>query len=119
MVNRFYFLIYFLITHLFSCQVYNSATNDSYQFASDGTAFGDAKVVFSMKCTPCHNYYLRTEQDFKTSGYLSGGDLYSSSIYYRIKGVNLGVGNEDMPPNGQLTDDEITIIKNWVESVAP
>lgn len=116
MVNRFCFLILSsLLLSLSSCQVYNSSTNDQYQYSSDGTPFGDAKVVFAMKCTPCHNYYLKSAADFKSDGLYSAGDIYSSEIFSRLKGSNVG-GQEDMPANGQLSDEEIETIKTWIES---
>lgn len=112
MVNRFGFLILFLLS---GCQVYNSSTNDMYQYSSDGTAFGDAKVVFAMKCTPCHNYYLKTQQQLQSDGLFSPGDVYASELFTRLKGANAG-GEENMPANGQLSDDEIDKIRIWIES---
>lgn len=111
MVNRFGFLILFFLS---SCQVYNSSTNDQFQYSSDGTAFGDAKVVLAMKCTPCHNYYLKTQQELLTDGLFSPGDIYASDIYTRLKGANAG-GQEDMPANGQLSDEEIEKIRVWID----
>lgn len=117
MVNRLDFLILFVCSlFLFSgCQVYNSSTNDQYQYSSDGTPFGDAKVVFAMKCTPCHSYYLKTQDQLETDGLFSPGDIYSSEIFSRLKGSSVG-GQEDMPANGQLSDDEIETIRTWIES---
>lgn len=111
MVNRFGFLILFWLC---GCQVYNSSTNDQYQYSSDGTDFGNAKVVFAMKCTPCHNYYLKTQQELITAGLFSPGDIYTSELYTRLKGSSVG-GQEDMPANGQLSDEEIQSIRTWIE----
>lgn len=118
MVYRSCFLILaFTSAMLSSCQVYNSSTNDQYQYSSDGTPFGDAKVVFAMKCTPCHNYYLKSQSELLTDGLYSSGDIYSSEIFSRLKGSNVG-GQEDMPANGQLSDEEIEIVRTWIESTA-
>lgn len=115
MVNWFAVLIFqFLI--LASCQVYNSASNDQVQYSSDGTPFGDAKVIFSMKCTPCHDYYSKTELELTALGLLAPGDIYSSALYSRLKGSSVG-GLENMPSNGQLTDAELDKVKIWIESM--
>jgi len=101
---------------MISCQVYNSSSNDSIQYMSDGTPFGDAKVIFAIKCTPCHNYYTRTQQDLIDSGLVVAGDRFSSLIFSRLKGSNVG-GVENMPNDGQLSDDELEKIKIWIESI--
>lgn len=118
MVYRSCFLILAFVSAVLSgCQVYNSSTNDQYQYSSDGTPFGDAKVVFAMKCTPCHNYYLKSQSELLSDGLFSSGDIYSSEIFSRLKGSNVG-GQEDMPANGQLSDEEIEIVRTWIESTA-
>lgn len=114
MVYRYCFLILFILS---GCQVYNSSTNDQYQYSSDGTLFGDAKVVFSMRCTPCHNYYLKTQAQLQVDGLFSPGDIYTSELFSRLKGSSVG-GQENMPANGQLSDEEITTIRTWIESTA-
>jgi uncharacterized membrane protein len=118
MVYRFCFLVLLLVSTVLSgCQVYNSSTNDQYQYSSDGTPFGDAKVVLAMKCTPCHSYYLKSQSELQADGLFSPGDIYTSEIFSRLKGANVG-GQEDMPANGQLSDEEIDLIRTWIEGTA-
>ena len=97
-----------------SCQVYNSSTSDVVKYSGDGTPFSNAQIVFATKCTPCHNFHVTLERDLILTGKVFKGDIYASPIITRLRGAGLG-GKEDMPPNSQLTQDEIDIIQEWIE----
>lgn len=53
-------------------------------------------------------------------GLIVKGSSVTSQIFLRIRGSNSG-GPENMPPSGStggdLTDDEITTVKNWIDGL--
>lgn len=115
--KEFYCLLLFgLSFFLFSCQGYNSSSADIYKFTSDGTKFGNAKVVLAMRCGNCHQFHTKTEAELVSLGYIVSGDPTGSSLFSHIRGSNVG-GVEDMPPTGSISSTEIQTIEDWIDGL--
>ena len=105
-----------IIILLSGCQVYNSSTWDELKYAQLTGYFSTVQTLFSSKCTPCHNFHTYSEQQFIDENLVTAGDALTSPIYYRIKGSGSN-NNENMPPNDQLTLEELDSIKIWIENL--
>ena len=106
-------LILFLFT---GCQVYNSSTWDELKYAEITGYYSTVQTLFSSKCTPCHNYHTYTEQQFIDENLVTAGDATTSEIFNRLKGSGSN-NQENMPPNDQLTLEEMDAVKLWIESM--
>jgi len=95
----------------------------SAQTADNASAFFEQKVetLLTTKCLECHGVKseggldLRSRQPALEGGehgtVLVPGDARKSKLYDLVY-------NEEMPPKNSLTDDEVDILKQWIDSGA-
>jgi hypothetical protein len=105
-----------------SClQSYNSSSQDSKRYRS---LQGEEKFIAAMKvvynkCLDCHAYSdYATKADWIASGLVIPGDLENSILFSRLKGSGVG-GLEDMPQSGVLSQQELTTIRTWIQTMTP
>lgn len=117
-----------------------SATDTGETTTAGGLSFATDvwEPIFSMKCAPCHTsgasgtlgMGMTPETayaaivDIKSSSsidYVEPGDALQSYIFHKISGtqadVPMGSGGK-MPQVGELSTDEITVIKTWINDGA-
>ena len=101
-----------------SCgQDYNSSFNDVEQYGTGvdpSTEFGQAYFVMRERCFSCHSGLgqLKTSADWVSNGKVDAGDWDRS--YIRNYLTNYG---GSMPPNGDLTQEELTKLQTWVNNL--
>lgn len=117
-----------LILGLVSCndKVVNSSTFDESLYSGNfdgGLRFQAIAPVLVAKCASCHNYHTEwstySEQDFKDEGLITENSVAASPIYYRLSNSPIvGPGQRNMPQGGSaaLTDDEITLLAEWINN---
>ena len=100
----------------------SNSADDSY---GGGTPeFVAAKSVLRTNCTTsCHQHQFETQSEAEliAQGYIIAGDPSGSSLYYRIKGSTGGPGgaSKDMPTDKEISNSDLTIIEDWILSIAP
>ena len=117
-------IILLLLIVLFSCKDYGNPLSPDSNDDGDGnsqsyTYLDNIQPIFSSNCTQCH---------YENSGYISyesyndvmlggsvGSESSSSDLYDRITRVGAG----KMPPNGNLSIEEIELIEIWINKGAP
>lgn len=103
-------------------KVYNSSSTDQLVYGSTvtgGAKFQLARVSLINKCIQCHTFYgTMNESQFLTDTKygISRANPSQSPLYCHARG-NDTCGPGDMPLSGaNLTDDELTKIKDWITS---
>ena len=103
------------------------ASLTAFALTASGVDFtSEIEPIFRAKCYECHGEQQQLGQlrlDSRAVAMAAGPSgnrivphsADSSSIYQRVAG--LGAGNR-MPMGGQLSDDEIALIKTWIEAGA-
>ena len=111
----------FLICNSVAClQTENSSSEDAGTYTPGETEeFKAAKVVFQQYCTSCHqhSYQSFSEQDFVDQGLVVPGDSDNSELYFRLIGSSSPRGPKDMPQDGPLYQNDMAIIKTWIDNL--
>lgn len=106
----------FLILMMVSCANYNSSTFD--QSVYQGGTVSQPIGIIQLRCASCHQHSnwnsLNTDALWIASGYVISGDSANSILIQRLY-RNGGSGN--MPPQNDLTLDEYTTLKNWIDNL--
>jgi hypothetical protein len=88
--------------------------------------FQNFTTVLDRKCNSCHtsggiasssNFTkLKSPADWAASPYVQAGKLEESSVYYRLRGVDVQVpgASQDMPDDKPLSGEEMEAIKTFV-----
>ena len=96
---------------------YNSSYSDKMKYGANLTgssAFFSARDVMISRCFTCHSEWaLLNEDEFESTGLVTGGDPNVSPLYIKISGNDSGIQG-DMPPSDSLSADEIQRIKSWI-----
>lgn len=100
----------------------NSATPNDGGGKENSLYFTNFMGVVKSKCLSCHSSdingnfaLLQTESAWLNSGFITSGDIFSSSLYLSLKDANAG---GTMPKNlPALSTSEIKIVKDWIENV--
>lgn len=108
-------LLVFLLM-LSSCQAYNSASRDDQIFADAADAEAVARGVLSRQCGQCHAFHTTPLDTLTLRNYIVPGHPEQSLILQRSKGTGYG-GNENMPPAGALSYDEIDHLNTWITNI--
>lgn len=114
-----------LILGLIGCNenVINSSTFDASLYSGQfvgGPNFQAIAPVLVAKCANCHyhsNWATFTEDDYETAGFVVRNSVANSSIYYRLSNSPIvGPGARNMPQGGgaAFTDEEITLLADWI-----
>ncbi len=120
-------LIAFSVTWV-ACANYNSSTSDDLEYvevtANDADPnFARAFSIIKNKCANCHqspnphvswNSFNSNDLWLNDSGVITKKDAASSMLITRLS-KNGGIGN--MPPAGDLTDEEYTFLKQWINEM--
>lgn len=105
------------------------------QAACEVTLAGDIQPVLDMRCVGCHqdaapgaglslqsgstisNTVGVPSTQVSDMNRIEPGDTQLSYLYHKLAGTHGDVGGsgERMPFGGQLTDDEMAMIANWIE----
>lgn len=119
-INSYYILILLIFLSFQSSLYANDKNNTALQ----------VKELFEQRCFSCHgqndinvmaDLNILNLQNLRNGG-LSGKPSIvpnkpnESLLYIAVSGVD---ENLIMPPDGKLEDDEITLIKTWIENGAP
>jgi len=100
---------------------------DSSRPAADSISFSDQVVpIFQAQCQACHNsqtalggWDSTTFEAVTTTGnsrnVVIPGDIENSVLAQRVTGTQGAI----MPPSGQMSEDEIQIILDWIAAGAP
>src|SRR5579863_9883477 len=85
----------------------------------------DVQPIFKTYCIGCHGptqqmngFRLDRRSDAMRGGTIAvigPGNSAGSRLYLRLAGSGFGMR---MPPTGPLTDDQINVIKNWIDQGA-
>src|SRR5262245_24040028 len=85
----------------------------------------DVRPLFEKRCFGCHgpeqqmaNFRLDRRRDALRGGsivVIAPGSSSASRLFHKISGTRYG---QRMPPTGPLSDDEIEIIKRWLDQGA-
>src|SRR5271168_2814461 len=97
----------------------------SAQSSTEVSFARDVAPILSKNCAQCHaqaagmgNLDLRTREAALKGGQhgpaIVPGDAANSRLYQQLTGAQ----KPQMPMGGRLTDQEITVIKNWIDSGA-
>jgi len=128
-VSRLFLAVIFLSACEFKLVESNSTSGDrsQYQIIEIDTSspkaerFSRAKVVLISNCAKCHTlwagYGSDSEFEAHGGGLVQPGSLGSSSIYYRLKGSDIGA-RQDMPQGApQLSETEMQTLREWIEKM--
>lgn len=104
-------IVLFMISfYAVGCQVNNSNSGDDVKF-SDG-----AQGIFQNRCSQCHGYGSYDNARFISEGLVVAGNPAGSPLFSRLRGSAVG-GLENMPPTGDITSDEVALIRTWIEGL--
>ena len=81
----------------------------------------EIQPIFSAKCTGCHNGSHGSGLDLRTYTSLMAGSKNGAVIVESNHSNSLlwqKVSSGAMPPSGNLTTDQITLISNWINEGA-
>lgn len=113
-------LIFLGLVFITSCgQDYNSNYNDVDLYGTGvdpASEFGQAYFVMRDRCFSCHGNLaqLKTSAEWVAANKVDAGDWDRS--YIRNYLTNYG---GSMPPNGDLSPDELTKLQTWVNNLSP
>jgi uncharacterized membrane protein len=107
-----------------ACQLFqteNSFSGDDQRYSetSPGSAnFESVRAVLRANCASCHATFLGySEQDWINNAFVNPGSPSTSYLYARLRGSETG-GDEDMPPSGALSAEELGLIESWISALA-
>ncbi len=99
-------------------EIENSSTHDANTYGQvSNPLFAEAKEIFRVNCTPCHQYQGVSEDLLVSSGLVIAGDAQNSQIYYRLRNSASSNGPKNMPTWGSLTSNDIQTIETWINSM--
>ena len=74
--------------------------------------------IMQSKCLTCHSTWAKyTPQDYVKKGLVFKGSPANSTLYYRIRGNDVGVAGDMPVGQSNLTYSEIKEVKAWIESL--
>lgn len=118
-MNLFFFLTLFLLTS--NCvNTQNTSEKEGKfgkkfaQYSSGSVEYVKAVKVIHSKCIQCHDQFLyKNEQEWLNSPYIMAGEPHKSFLFKAIRG-SFADGNENMPPQESLSEEEISDIEQWI-----
>jgi hypothetical protein len=96
------------------------------------TSIEKLKLIMSNRCTSCHDgngnqgtkvdqfFIYNSNKEYIESGLIVAGSLENSILYYRLSGVSLNKGTENMPlGSSQLSAADLKTLSDWIVNMDP